>query len=119
MFSGGWCSHEGPSEKFNSNLEFSMTFIAQGWSQSQAEPTDQFADPPNKTLVTKVSGRDPGYGATADMLVLTGLTILNESDKMPNNGGVYPPGAAFAKTSYLDQLQKKEILKFEVVPKDA
>lgn len=31
----------------------------------------------------QVTGRNPGYGFTATALLLAGITILKESDKMP------------------------------------
>lgn len=85
LFSGGFFSHEGPSEKFNENLDFSITFVGKGWSQGEglAEPSDQYATPPRKTVVTKVSGTDPGYGSTTKMLLWAGVTIINETDKLP------------------------------------
>lgn len=85
FFSGGFFSHEGPSEKVNENLDFSITFVGKGWpkADSVSEPTDQFPDAPKKTIVTKVSGTDPGYGATTNLLLTAGLTILEEADKMP------------------------------------
>ena len=61
-----------------------------------------------------MKGRNPGYGATCTALVLSGYTVLKESDKMPGRGGVYPPGAAFAKTSLIEELNKHG-LTFEVV----
>lgn len=34
-------------------------------------------------MITKVSGTDPAYGATCVMLLLSAITILKESDKIP------------------------------------
>jgi hypothetical protein len=36
-----------------------------------------------KVLCFQVSGKDPGYGLTCVTLLLTAITILRESDKMP------------------------------------
>ncbi|XP_012280776.1 saccharopine dehydrogenase-like oxidoreductase [Orussus abietinus] len=114
FFSGGFVSHEGPSKETMENLHFSITFKAIGWTENLAEPTDKHADPPNKEMITKVTGKDPGYGATCTCLVYSAITILKEADKMPNNGGVFPPGAAFSKTSLIEELNKNG-LKFEVI----
>uniref|UniRef100_A0A671MHQ1 Saccharopine dehydrogenase-like oxidoreductase n=1 Tax=Sinocyclocheilus anshuiensis TaxID=1608454 RepID=A0A671MHQ1_9TELE len=40
---------------------------------------------------------------------VTALTMLNESDSLPNTGGVYTPGATFAKTTLIDRLNKHGI----------
>lgn len=60
-----------------------MTFFGEGWNETLSEPTDQHTSPPNKKMVVKVSGSDPGYGSTGAALLLSAITILNESDKMP------------------------------------
>lgn len=117
IFTLGAVSHEGPSEEKNENSILGMYFIGEGWKEKLAEPTDQFDGPMNKKIITKVSCKNPGYGATCDALVLTAKTILKESDKMPKNGGVFSPGAAFSNTSLLKELQNNgytfEVIKVE------
>jgi len=118
IFSCGFVSHEGPSEEIMENTHFSMTMKAEGWPNSErlAEGSDQFKSPPSKTLLVKVSGPNPGYGSTCVALLSTALTILKESDKMPGTGGVFPPGAAFAKTGLISELEKHEHgIKFEIL----
>lgn len=66
------------------NSHFTITFRAEGWTEKLAEPTDKHKDPPNKVLITKVSSVSPGYGATSIMALLSAITILKESDKMPD-----------------------------------
>jgi len=56
----------------------------------------------------------PGYGITSSAVTLAAIMVLTESSKLPNRGGVYPPGAAFANTTIIDQLQENG-LKFEIV----
>ncbi|KAK7792581.1 hypothetical protein R5R35_008674 [Gryllus longicercus] len=114
LFSFGMISHEGPSEEAAENTFFALTVRGEGWKEKLAEPTDHFTEPPNKTMSVKVTGRNPGYGATTTMLVMTAFMCLTESDKMPSRGGVYPPGAAFAKTSLIQQLIERGV-KFEVL----
>lgn len=58
----------------------------------------------NKKIVIKVTGDNPGYGATCVALLLSATTILNENKKMPENGGVFPPAAAFKNTSLITEL---------------
>ncbi|XP_018055842.1 PREDICTED: saccharopine dehydrogenase-like oxidoreductase [Atta colombica] len=104
----------------SSNLEmlkptyFSVTFNASGWTEKLAEPTDKHTDPPNKKVITKMSSDSPGYELTSITVILSAITILNETDKMPDNGGVLTPGAAFGKTSLIEKLIKHNI-KFEVI----
>lgn len=114
FFSLGFVSHEGPSEESMEAIKFEMVFVGKGWKEKLAEPTDKYEIPTNKTMITKVTGTNPGYGATCVALLLTATTILKESAKMPENGGVYPPGAAFAKTSIISELCKNGYT-FEIV----
>ncbi|KAH8247774.1 hypothetical protein KR038_009658 [Drosophila bunnanda] len=118
IFSGGMASREGPSEARMERSFFRMTMKATGWPKSEqlAETTDQYSSPPTKTLTVRVTGPNPGYGSTCVALLSTAKTILNESDKMPNTGGVLPPGAAFRATSLISELEKHEHgIKFEIV----
>jgi short subunit dehydrogenase-like uncharacterized protein len=85
---------------------FSITFYGQGWKEKLSEATDNFDTPVNKKMIMKVSGLNPGYGATCIALLISATTILKESSKMPGNGGVFPPGAAFKNTSMIEELQK-------------
>ncbi|XP_006620843.1 saccharopine dehydrogenase-like oxidoreductase, partial [Apis dorsata] len=114
FFSGGYVGYEMAKPEDLDKIKFSITFKAEGWTEKLVEPTDKHKDPPNKVLITKVSGTNPGYGATCTMLLLSAITILKESDKIPVNGGVLSPGAAFGKTSLIEELIKKDI-KFEVI----
>lgn len=105
LFSFGLVSHEGPSDEARANTFFHMTFHGVGWSDKKEDAEDKHSGPPNKVMITKLTGQDPGYGFTTIALVLSAVTILKEADKMPSTGGVYPPGAAFAKTSLLTELK--------------
>ncbi|XP_030573962.1 saccharopine dehydrogenase-like oxidoreductase [Drosophila novamexicana] len=118
FFSAGFVSRDGPSEARMERTYFKMTMKATGWPSSQrlAEGTDQYKDPPTKTLMVRVSGPNPGYGSTCVALLSTAVTILRESNKMPDTGGVLPPGAAFSKTSLISELEKHEHgMKFEIL----
>uniref|UniRef100_A0A1B6HJK4 Saccharopine dehydrogenase NADP binding domain-containing protein n=2 Tax=Homalodisca liturata TaxID=320908 RepID=A0A1B6HJK4_9HEMI len=116
FFSFGFASREGPSESTRTGALFSLTFYGQGWTERATEGQEH-PEPPNKTMLTKVSGCDPGYGFTTTALLLAAVTILKESDKMPGKGGVFPPGAAFAKTSLIKELTTHG-LKFEVLKEE-
>lgn len=116
LFSAGFVSHEGPSEETMKNTDFTMYLKSEGWNrdEEQLEPSDQYKVPPNKKLKVKVTGTNPGYGATCVALLLSATTILKQSDKMPSTGGVFPPGAAYYKTNMIEELCKNGF-KFEVL----
>lgn len=116
LFSAGYVSHEGPSEETMKNTDFTLYLKGEGWNrdQEQLEPSDQYKVPPNKKLKVKVSGTNPGYGATCVALLLSATTILKQSAKMPSTGGVFPPGAAYYKTNMIEELCKNGF-KFEVL----
>ncbi|XP_014471468.1 PREDICTED: saccharopine dehydrogenase-like oxidoreductase [Dinoponera quadriceps] len=115
LFSGGIIGRsENMSHKLFKNTRFTMIFKAVGWSAKLAEPTDKHTDPPNKELITRVSGFEPAYGLTSTALILSAIMILKEADKMPDKGGVLTPGAAFGKTSLIEELEKNDV-KFEVI----
>ncbi|KDR12595.1 saccharopine dehydrogenase-like oxidoreductase [Zootermopsis nevadensis] len=117
LFSGGAISHEGPSVENMKKSYINLMLFGEGWAEKLAEPTDQHDLPPNKHVTVKISGEDPFYGLTSLILLLSAVTILRESDKMPGRGGVYPPGAAFAKTTLIEELDKHG-LKFEILPSE-
>jgi hypothetical protein len=54
VFSGGFVSHEGPSEEQRKNSYVDLTLLGEGWKEKLAEPTDQHDSPPNKHIVVKV-----------------------------------------------------------------
>ena len=66
------------------NTHFSITLFAKGWTEKLAEPTDEHKESPNKEMITKVTGVNPGYGATCTTLLMSALMVLKESDKMPD-----------------------------------
>lgn len=114
IFSFGFASHEGPKEETNENSNFEMTFKGEGWKEKLTEPTDM---PINKKIITRVVATNPGYGATCIALLLAATTILKQSDKMPEKGGVFPPAAAYKNTNLISELQNHgftfEVLKVE------
>ena len=83
LFSFGFVSHEGPSDEAMKNTYFDIHFEGRGWDYKLAEPTDKYTAPPNMVVKTKISGTNPGYGATCVALLLAAKTILVESAKMP------------------------------------
>ncbi|KAJ3664646.1 hypothetical protein Zmor_000198 [Zophobas morio] len=113
-FSAGFFSRESPSEEKIKNMHFSVTLFGEGWKGKLADGNDQYSTPPDKLISVKVKGSNPGYGATCVSLLLAAITILTEPEKMPSEGGVYPPGYAFANTTLIEQLNENG-LTFDVL----
>ncbi|KAJ9597994.1 hypothetical protein L9F63_026901, partial [Diploptera punctata] len=84
FFSGGKMDEEGPSEELRKSFNYKATLFGEGWLEKLAEPTDQHKFRPNKKVIVEVTCKDPGYTSTCIMLLLSAITILKESDKMPN-----------------------------------
>lgn len=109
FFTLGLFSKEGPSKKDVDGTSFSMTLLGKGWDlkcdSNGAEPEH----PPNKTVTVEINGPNLAYETSAICLVQAGLTVLEESDKMPFTGGVLPPGFAFRQTSLLERLNRHSI----------
>nr|XP_018917009.1 PREDICTED: saccharopine dehydrogenase-like oxidoreductase [Bemisia tabaci]XP_018917010.1 PREDICTED: saccharopine dehydrogenase-like oxidoreductase [Bemisia tabaci]XP_018917011.1 PREDICTED: saccharopine dehydrogenase-like oxidoreductase [Bemisia tabaci] len=110
LCSFGFVSHEGPPEEQEKHTVISFVFHGKGWSEK--EKADSLL--PNKTVISKITLKSPGYGFTATAVILSAVMILKESKNMPSSGGVYPPAAAFAKTSLIEELMKNDA-KFEVI----
>ncbi|CAG7733382.1 unnamed protein product [Allacma fusca] len=104
FFSLGAVTRDGMSKDEMDDAEFKVTLKGEGWSRKLTGPTDQHAEPPREKMDVIVFGRNPGYGATCIMLIQAAYTILKEAEKLPSTGGVYPPGAAFARTTLVDRL---------------
>ncbi|XP_049821225.1 saccharopine dehydrogenase-like oxidoreductase isoform X2 [Aethina tumida] len=108
LFSGGLFGTENPSEEKISKYWFSITFRGKGWKGDKQD------GPENREIVGRVKGRNPAYGTTCIALVLSAIMILTEKNKLPPKGGVYPPGALFAKTTLINELNENEVT-FEIL----
>ncbi|XP_045449540.1 saccharopine dehydrogenase-like oxidoreductase [Melitaea cinxia] len=113
LFSGGTVSRTEPSETDVQETRFYFELLAEGWAGDDADLTS----PPNKTMTAKVTGSNPGYGATVVALLFSAIMILREQDKMPKCG-VLTPGYAYRKTSIIQHLNENN-LKFEIVSRDS
>lgn len=113
FFTAGTFSHEGPNEKQMKAATFKMTFKGNGYKEKQSVNVDH-VDIPDKMITTTVYGPEAGYISTPIAMVQCAYSILLEKDKMPGNGGVLPPGYAFAKTSLIQKLDSHGI-KFQVL----
>ncbi|KAJ8356629.1 hypothetical protein SKAU_G00194230, partial [Synaphobranchus kaupii] len=103
FFSFGVFSKVGPSRKQMDDSSFCFTFFGEGYTEGQ-DPTQ---GKPNARIRTQVKGPDAGYVATPIAMVQAAITLLNEPKSLPKTGGVYTPGAAFAKTTLVDRLNKR------------
>jgi len=98
--------NDSPTREQLAETKLVYWFFARGWSEKL--PVEQeHTTPPDQLLVARVDGTDPGYAVTATSIVACAMTILEEKDKMPNNGGVIPPGAAFYGTSLISRLHAR------------
>jgi len=70
--------------------------------------------PSGKRIVGKCSGPDMAYVTCAASALESAMVILKEQDKLPAVGGVFPPGAAFAKTTLRQRLERHG-LKYEML----
>lgn len=103
FFSAGVFSRENPSEENVENSWFSVEFYAEGstcnyyifkccnwsylgWKEKLANKDDQYTTNVDTAIQARVKGRNPGYGATCLCLVLAGIVVLTETDKLPNKG---------------------------------
>lgn len=99
----------GPSRKQVEKGSFTIFFKGLGWSEGQDRNNE-----PATRVTTKVVGPHPGYPACATCVNQAALTLLNETDLMPQTGGVYTTATAYRKTSLVDRLNQNGI-KFSVV----
>ena len=112
FFTAGIFSHEGPTKQQMNETSFSIMMYGEGYSDGSLSLNR--SDKPNKKIVIKVSGPEPGYVATPIAMVQSALVIAKEPGKLPEKGGVYSPGAAFYRTSLIKRLQENGI-NFEVM----
>ncbi|XP_063080153.1 saccharopine dehydrogenase a, tandem duplicate 1 [Engraulis encrasicolus] len=110
FFTFGLFTKAGPTRKQMEGASFSFAFYGEGYTEGQ----DPSQGKPNAKIRTVVQGPEPGYVATPIAMVQAAITILNEPQSLPKKGGVYSPGAAFAKTTLVERLDKHGI-KFSVV----
>jgi short subunit dehydrogenase-like uncharacterized protein len=112
FFTGGMVSHEGPSIETSKNIVLALTFSGEGWSEKLDDV--EITKPMDKKVVTKVTCPNPGYGTTCICLLVAATCILRESAKMPNQGGVFTPAAAFKNTKMIQELHENGVT-FEVI----
>ncbi|XP_016048639.1 saccharopine dehydrogenase-like oxidoreductase isoform X2 [Erinaceus europaeus] len=110
LFSFGYFSKQGPTQKQIDASSFTMTFFGQGFS----EPVASNKSKPNLKICTQVKGPEAGYVATPIAMVQAAMTLLNDVADLPKAGGVFTPGAAFGRTKLIDRLNQRGI-EFSVI----
>ncbi|XP_021440191.2 saccharopine dehydrogenase-like oxidoreductase [Oncorhynchus mykiss] len=110
FFSFGFFSKDGPTRKQMEGSSFKFAFYGEGYTEGQ----DPSQGRPNAKIRTLVQGPEVGYVATPIAVVQAAITILNEPTALPKKGGVYTPGATFAKTRLVERLNKHGI-QFSVI----
>ena len=110
FFSFGLFKKGGPSEEEVQAGNFAITFKGRGWANAK----DAQKDTPKDEITTRVEGPHPGYPACAICVNQAALTLLEELDSLPDQGGVFTPATAFRKTSLINRLNENG-LKFYVV----
>ncbi|XP_078674832.1 saccharopine dehydrogenase-like oxidoreductase isoform X3 [Branchiostoma floridae x Branchiostoma belcheri] len=109
LFSLGYFSHEGPTQKQIEGASFTMQFIGSGYSNAVLEDGD-YDGPPNMTIATQVEGPEAGYVTTPIVMVQAAITLLREMKKFPAKGGVMTPGTAFKDTSLVERLSDRGVI---------
>ncbi|KAG7481946.1 saccharopine dehydrogenase-like oxidoreductase [Solea senegalensis] len=105
LFSFGLFSKAGPTRKQMEGSSFQFAFYGEGYTEGE----DPSQGKPSGKIRTLVQGPECGYVATPIAMVQAALTILSEPSALPKRGGVYTPGAVFAKTTLVDRLNKHGI----------
>ncbi|KAJ8734744.1 hypothetical protein PYW08_013994 [Mythimna loreyi] len=106
----GMVTREGPTDNVMNNTHFTFELVGKGWESDADVDTSE----PNKIVVAKVTGTNPGYGATVVAILMSAVTILKERENMPRAGGVLTPGAAFKDTNIIQKLIENN-LNYEIV----
>jgi len=115
FFSAGFISKDGPSQKQIDGTTTSYTFIGKGYSTRLTDPSEKHTGAPDKEIVVKVNGPEPGYVLTPICMVQAAYTVLAEKEKIPECG-VLTSGAALAKTTIIERLNKHNVT-FKVAQK--
>ncbi|XP_036611166.1 saccharopine dehydrogenase-like oxidoreductase [Trichosurus vulpecula] len=110
LFSFGYVSQQGPTQKQMDDASFTFTFFGQGYSPDHTTKHGK----PNIKICTQVKGPEAGYVATPIAMVQAALTLLKDTSELPKGGGVFTPGAAFSKTKLIERLNQCGI-EFSVV----
>lgn len=68
------------------NTWFQVTLYGEGWDRKLTNKDDQYTTSPSKTIVGRVKGKNPVYGATCACIVGSAVMIATEINQLPGNG---------------------------------
>ncbi|GFO29898.1 saccharopine dehydrogenase oxidoreductase [Plakobranchus ocellatus] len=106
IFTFGTFRKGGPTKEQIDGCSFAMTFVGHGFDSTEnVKPGVK----PNRCVVAKLTGPEPGYVTTPICMVQCGVVILKEAESMQHKGGVLTAGAAFSGTKLLERLDKHNI----------
>ena len=92
------------SEEDLDKSTFEVRLVTEGW---HALEEIERAVPPSRTVVTRLEGREPFYRFTACACIQCARCVLEERDRIPDQGGVMTPWQALQKTTIIDRLRIK------------
>ena len=101
FFTYGVFSDEGPTPEQIDGAGFSMTFFGKGFTSEEAVRRGK----PDKQVVTKIRGPEPGYVACSIFMAHAAMVVLEEPRKLCAPG-VRTTGELLFRTSYLDRLRQ-------------
>ncbi|CAL1280526.1 unnamed protein product [Larinioides sclopetarius] len=107
FFTAGYSSTEGPTRQQVMESTTKIVLYGKGWKDKLSEPTDQHTTEPDTQMKLTITGPEPAYPFTAMCMVQAGLTIIEDTDKLPLEGGVLTPGVAFENTRLVERLEKR------------
>ena len=118
LFSFGFVTKKETKFEEMKDITFSFQFRGYGFDKKIEDKNVQFDTPPTKMITTELTGPEPGYIATAKLIVDCAMVLLKENDKISVRGGVLTTAAAFHNTSLIERLQNNGF-KFRVIQSDA
>ena len=115
VFTFGLVSKDGPTREQVEGASFEMLLVGKGYKKKLSSPEEEPLQGPGEAVMKlRVKGPDAAYVATSSFLNQSAVTLLQDRDNIPFNGGVLTPGLVFAKTSLIDRLKKHNIT-FDIV----
>ncbi|GMS80363.1 hypothetical protein PENTCL1PPCAC_2538 [Pristionchus entomophagus] len=103
--------NSGPTKQQMKEASFEYFFFGSGWANGETVDEQK----PNKTASAVCRGPDPGYIGTSACVVSAALSILEDTDKLPKQGGVYTTASAFRDTRIFDYLKSFGVT-YEMIP---
>ena len=114
IFSLGIFAKEGAPREEVIKRRFELVLEGDAYNSRIEDPNQQHDDKPVKKVRAKVSGPDFGYVGCSIFIGQCAMVLLKEREKLPGPGGIFTPGACFAKSSLIERL-KKHGVKFEML----